>query len=47
MRLSLISALTVCGLVLGTTHAAAQGPVKPVEVVNLPAVQDVFVTNDH
>ncbi len=39
----LFAALTVCGLLLGTTHAAAQGPVKPVEVVNLPAVQDVNV----
>ena len=36
-----ITALTVCGLLLGTTHALAQVLVKPVEVVNLPAVQDV------
>ena len=37
----LITALTVCGLLLGTTHAVAQGLPRPVEVVNLPETQTV------
>ena len=43
----LIAALTVCGLLLGTTHAVAQvqGPVRPVEVVNFPEIHTVEVSN--